>query len=853
MNSVKRLYSQFRPKNYQIEINPNIDNKDFTGKVRITGFKVGPTSSRITFHQINLRITKAKVISRSKTGDNELKIKRINYQHKSDELRLHFDTKIRSGEYLIELDFRGKITDELSGMYISTNKIGNKTEKIITTQFESHAAREVFPCIDEPEAKATFDLSIIHKPGNSAISNTPIKSETKKPENEMITEFETTPIMSTYLLAFVIGNLEFKQGETKNGIVVRAYATADKIDYVDFSLEVAIKCLDFYNEYFDIPYPLEKCDLIALPDFSSGAMENWGCITFREHAMLVDPKRSALPNKQFVATCVAHELAHQWFGNLVTMKWWTDLWLNEGFATWMEYFTINNIYPDWNVWTQFLVDEQQVALSSDSLENTHPIEVKINHPDEIRTIFDNISYAKGASIINMLHSYVGADNFRQGLQDYLKKYSYKNTDTKDLWNAISQASGISIAKFMSAWTTQSGYPIVSAEVDPDKLSLNQKRFTYLPNKADEKDLWPIPILSNTNDQSLTELFEKSNQQFSGKFDVIKLNNNQAGFYRTVYGANNLSKLGNLVKDNKLQVADRLGLLSDLVESSKANLTDITEVLNFLENYQNETSYAVWDIIASTLGSIRAIICDEPLREKIKPLIKDLISTEIKRLGIKEKTDEDYFDTLLRPIILSLAASTDDEKTVEFCKQQFKLMVDSPSTNSVNPDFKGFILSTVARVGGRDEYNQMIKMHNDSNLSEEKTTLIAGITSFKKPELIDENLKFIKTDEVRSQDIIYWVAYSFGNRLSKDKTWTWLKENWKWLENTLGNDLSYFRMPIFAARAYSDNKFIKQYKEFFEPLITPSFERSYKQGLEIINIQSSWKEKSYDHLKAYLSK
>jgi aminopeptidase N len=851
MNSVKRLYSQFRPKNYQIEIKPNIEKKDFTGKVIISGLKVGPTSSRITFHQINLRITKSKVTYKSKTGENELKIKRINYQQKSDELRLHFDSKIRSGEYFIELEFKGKITDELSGMYISTNKINNKTKKIITTQFESHAAREVFPCIDEPEAKATFDLSIIHDLELTAISNTPIKTETKLSEIDTKTIFKTTPIMSTYLLAFIVGELKFKQAKTKNGTIVRSYATADKVDYLDFSLEVATKCLDFYNHYFDIPYPLDKCDLIALPDFSAGAMENWGCVTFREQAMLIDPKRSTLYNKQYVATVVAHELAHQWFGNLVTMKWWSDLWLNEGFASWMEYFAINSLYPEWNLWTQFLVDEQQVAFSLDSLENTHPIEVKIKHPDEIRTIFDNISYSKGASVIHMLHSFVGPDKFRQGLQNYLKKYSYRNTDTKDLWNSITEASGVSVNSFMSAWTTQSGYPILKTEITPKKLTLSQRRFSYLPDKDSEKNIWPIPILASNNNQYLVDILDKPSQSFNGKFDVIKLNSSQTGFYRTIYDTENLSNLGELIKNGKLEVADRLGLLSDLAESSKANLTDITKVLNFIENYQNETNYAVWDVISLTLGSIKSVICDEPLRELMKPIVKDLVSTEIKRLGFVAQKDEDHFDRLLRPIILGLAASTDDTQIIEFCKQQFKLMTEKSTESSVNPDFKGFILSTIARIGGKNEYQQMLKMHNETNLSEEKTTLIGSLTSFRQPELIEENLKFMKSKNVRSQDISYWIAYSFGNRFAKDKTWEWLKQNWKWLEQILGNDLSYFRMPIYAARAYSDDKFIKKYKDFFEPLITPSFNRSYKQGLEIINIQSSWRKNSIDQLKSYL--
>ncbi len=848
MNSVKRLYGQFRPTNYKIEINPNIKTDTFTGKVVISGTKVGPSSSRITLHQLDLRITNSNVILHTKTENKVINISRINYHPKFNELRIHFDSKIRSGKYTLELEFKGKISKDLSGMYISQNKIGNSVKKIITTQFESHSAREVFPCIDEPEAKATFDLTIIHPSDKTVLSNTQVVKNSQLSKTETKTTFATTPIMSTYLLAFIIGDLEYRESKTKNGTVVRSYATGDKIDYVDFSLEVAVKCIDFYNDYFDIPYPIDKCDLIALPDFASGAMENWGCITFREQAMLVDPKRTSLASKQYIATVIAHELSHQWFGNLVTMKWWTDLWLNEGFATWMEYFAIDHLFPDWGLWIQFIVDEQQVAFNLDSLENTHPIEVRVNHPDEIRTIFDSISYSKGASAIHMLHEFVGADSFRLGLQNYLKKYSYKNTDTNDLWNAIGTAANKPVAEFMSAWTSQKGYPIIECKTSESRVELSQKRFSY---KADDSidELWPVALISKN--PYLPEILDRKARSYRGKFDVIKLNNGQTGFYRVIYDDKNLQKLGRLIQSKKMKDVDRLGILSDLLETSKANITDITIVLKFLEFYDEETSYAVWDVISQIIGNVRHTICDEPLREKIKPYIKDLISNEMNRLGIKPIKDEDHFDTLLRPIILALAASLDDRLVVDFCNEQFKLMASKKSIKNVNPDFKSFILYTVARLGGVEEYDQMVKMHNESNLSEERMTLTAAIASFKQPELIDKTLRFISSEHVRSQDIAHWIAYSFGNRFARDKTWKWLQQNWKWLEDTMGTDLSFFRMPLFAARAFTDERFITKYRNFFEPILTPSFDRSYKQGLEIINIQSSWKKNSFDNLKKFI--
>ncbi len=360
--SVKQLYDQFKPKHYLLSIQPDKLKKTFKGKVTIEGIKVGPTSQRIVFHQSSLKVTKATLSYNDKKTTYDIKVTSINTHEKLQELRLHTADKLRPGKYTIELSFNGKITRQMNGIYPCFYKEGKKDKELIATQFESHHAREVFPCIDEPAAKATFEL-ILHTPKEDVvIGNTKVATEVVQ-NNMKTTTFETTPKMSTYLLAFVTGDLKFKEAKTKQGVTVRTYATSDKIEHVDFALEMAVKCLDFYNSYFGIDYPLEKCDLIALPDFAAGAMENWGCITFREQALLVDTKNTSLANKQYVALVVAHELAHQWFGNLVTMRWWTDLWLNEGFASWMEYLAIDKIFPEWQLWIQFAVDEQHQALA----------------------------------------------------------------------------------------------------------------------------------------------------------------------------------------------------------------------------------------------------------------------------------------------------------------------------------------------------------------------------------------------------------------------------------------------------------------------------------------------------------
>jgi aminopeptidase N len=845
--SVKQLYNQFRPKDYILSLEPNETAKTFKGSVVIEGLKIGPTTQRLVFHQSDLKVTKAKITFHDKKASTEIPVSRINQQNKLQEVRLHTDEKLRSGRYTVELSFTGKITRSMSGIYPCFYEIDKKTKELLATQFESHHAREVFPCVDEPSAKATFNLTLTTPKKETVLSNTPIASESVI-KDKKTTVFETTPKMSTYLLAFVTGDVKYKEARTKKGVAIRAYATPDKLEFVDFALDVAVKCLDFYSEYFGIDYPLEKCDLIALPDFAAGAMENWGLITFREQALLVDVQKTSLATKQHVALVVAHELAHQWFGNLVTMRWWTDLWLNEGFASWMEYFAIDHIFPEWQLWIQFAVDEQLQALALDALENTHPIEVAIKHPDEIRSIFDTISYSKGASVINMLHQFVGAENFKMGLRYYLEKHSYSNTDTIDLWKALEEVSKKPVKSFMHKWTTSSGFPIVKVDVSDKSISLAQERFFINPkHKTSDSTVWPIALFpsnsaveSNFNEKHATQKVVDQN---------LKINNGQMGFYRTAYNPTHLEKLGELIRRGKIKPIDRLGILSDVFETAKASKFDTAEALHFLSFFSNEDDFVVWDIIASSLGSLRMVMDDEDLRESMKPYMRELVALQLKRLGLKRLKGDSHFDRLLRPIIVSMAALADEPKVVKYCLDLFK-SIDKGDSGVIDPDLKGCVFGTVARLGAKKEYEELLKLHNESTNSEERNTLVGALTSFKQPELIERSLKLITSADVRLQDVPFWIAFSFMNRYAKKQTWDWLKKNWDWLEKNLGTDLSFYRMPIYAARTFSKESFIKEYKDFFKPLITPAMTRTYKQGLEIMEFQSAWRDRSLKEVKTF---
>lgn len=847
---VRRLYEQFQPENYKLQLDVDQEAMTFAGTVVIHGRKTGRPSERLAFHQKGLKITKASITKHDKKGDKPLKVARINNQNGFDEVRLHAAEMVYPGEYTVTMEFEGAVTKPMHGIYPCFFNQGGIDKKLIATQFESHHAREAFPCIDEPEAKATFDLTLTSPAGTTVIANTPIKRQSTKGQQQL-TSFETTPRMSTYLLAFVFGELEYLEATTKDGVLVRAYATPDNVQYTKFALDCAVKTLEFYNEYFDTPYPLAKCDFIALPDFAAGAMENWGCITFREQALLVDPQNTSLHLKQYVANVVAHELTHQWFGNLVTMRWWTDLWLNESFASWMSWLAVDHLFPDWQVWTQFIVEEQSLALKLDALEHTHPIEVEVRHPDEIRTIFDAISYEKGASVLLMLHDYLDATAFRDGLRLYLKRHAYGNTDTVDLWEALEEVSGKPVKQFMNAWTSQSGYPIVKATITGDKPELKQERFYLNPSAEKVAASWPIPLLA-TEPLDIDTLSRETHTIDKTKLKALSgdfvLNHQRTSFFRAIYDTGHLAKLAKSVETGRLGDLDRLGLLSDTFEAAKAGYAPTVDALKLLEAYINEDSTVVWDIIAGSIGSLRVVMDDDAVRAGLKPLVRRLSAKQLKRLGWQESKSDSHFDKLLRPTILGLASYSEEPGVIKEALRQFEAM---KQPEDVHPDLRGVVYGTAARHGDKAEFDKMLALHNSSPSSEERVTLAGAMTGFEQPELIKRALTLITSKEVRLQDAPYWIAYSFMNRHARLLTWQWLGSNWDWLSDNLGKDLSFFRLPTYAGRSFSDTKFLPEFTAFFDSRMSPAFERPVKQAVETIQWQAAWRRRDMAAIKKYL--
>jgi puromycin-sensitive aminopeptidase len=832
MTDVVRLQRFFEPARYELALKPNKKTMTFSGQVKISGHIVN-NQTLLRLHSKDLNIT-AVSINRQPA--------RFKLKKADDELHIFLPTTCQVGDIIINIRFKAAITTPLHGLYPCTSAKG---EVFLVTQLESHHAREIFPCIDEPAAKAVFGLTITAPQNEVVIANTePLLSQVSG--KLATTRFKDTPPMSTYLLAFVIGNFRCRQIKTKDGVLIRAWASVDQFKHIDFSLSIAKKSLEFFNSYLKVPYPLNKLDLVALPDFAAGAMENWGLMTFRESCMLVDKQNTSLDAKQYVASVVAHEIAHQWFGDLVTMRWWNDLWLNEGFASWVEHLAVDHMFPDWHMWTQFLLAEQLPALRLDALKNTHAIEVNVPHPSEIRSIFDTISYAKGACMIHMLHEYLGDDFFRAGLQNYLKKYAYSTSTTDDLWESLELTSGLEVKKFMSAWTSQPGFPLLEVKLNKTGLHIKQNRFCADKTTGD-KAVWPVPLLAPELPEKILET-SKILLKKPKNINTFKLNVNQSGFYITRYWPKQYNRLCKLVANNKLSENDSLCLIADMLALTKIGKLPLLRLVKILTGYRQINSMPVWDSIAIALGDIRRVMGPE-VRKVIKPMVDYLTSYQLSRLGWKEIPKESYFDKLLRPTILALADSADNEAVVAEAKKRFD---KAKKADDIDKDLRCMVLISVSRRGDQKEFDKMLGMLRATNSAEDKMILADAITNFRQPALYNQALSLIRSDDVRIQNVIHWLINSLANPIARDRTWSWTKHNWQWLKENLADDISYPHIPVYVGRFYNDMNFLKEYREFFGKVTEPGLKRPIKQGVETIKLQAEWHKRDQASLLAWLT-
>jgi aminopeptidase 2 len=630
-------------------------------------------------------------------------------------IKVTFKETLKAGSKVtLTFKFTGVLNDKMVGFYRSSYKDKDgSTKYMATTQMEPTDARRAFPCFDEPALKAKFTITLIADKHFTCLSNMDVKSENevdgKYGNGKKAVTFHETPLMSTYLLAFIIGELNVIETNTFR-VPVRVYAPSNEnIEHGRFSLELAARTLKFYEDVFDSKFPLPKMDMIAIPDFSAGAMENWGLVTYRIVDLLLDDKTSGASKKQRVAEVVQHELAHQWFGNLVTMDFWDGLWLNEGFATWMSWYSCNAFYPDWKVWESYVVDNLQSALSLDSLRSSHPIEVPVFKADEINQIFDHISYSKGSCVLRMISKYLGEETFMEGVRRYLKKHAYGNTETSDLWAALSDASGKDVQKVMEIWTKKVGYPVISVTEEPEKSSIHVKQNRYLrTNDAtpeEDATLYPVFLGLRTKEgvDETIALYDRETSIKVPDLDFFKINADHSGIYRTAYSPKRLEKLGEAAKQGLLTTEDRAGMISDAGALSASGHQNTSGVLSLLKGFKTESEFIVWDEMLTRSGDIRSawMFESEEVKEALKKFRLDLVTQKVHEIGWEFSDSDGHVLQQFKGLLFSAAGIGGDEKVKAAAFDMFNKFKNG-DRSAIHPNLRSAVYSAVLNAGGSEE-------------------------------------------------------------------------------------------------------------------------------------------------------
>ena len=841
-----RLTNNVIPQKYEMRIKPDLEKFVFDGEETIYLSIKKPTKT-ISLHAKELSIQSADATSTSGT----VIAQKISFNDKLDTVTFTFKSNVPRGAVRLHIVFAGILNNNMHGFYRSSYESAGKTRYMATTQFESTDARRAFPCFDEPALKAVFEVTLVVPKESTAISNTMPNAIRAYDKDHKIVTFAPTPLMSTYLLAFIVGDFEFIQKKSKDGVLVRVFVTPGKKHQAKFALDCAEKTVTFFNKYFDIPYPLPVLDLIAIPDFSAGAMENWGAITYRESALLVDPENSSTMNKQWVALVIAHEIAHQWFGNLVTMEWWTHLWLNEGFASYIEYLAVDHVFPEWDIWTHFLYSDHGRALHADGLKNTHPIEVEVHHPEEIAAVFDSVSYSKGASIIRMLADYLGEKDFRDGLRFYLKKHSYSNTFTIDLWNALQKISGKPVGKIMANWTGKGGYPLVFVKENGAYFNLQQSRFFASPiSEKETRDptRWHVPVSFKSGSAKGHVLISARTAHIPKTTDTwFKLNINESGFYRTLYSQGLRDQLGHAVSSNQLQTRDRLGLIRDVMAIVETGRLSSTESLSFAQHYKGEQEYIVWSEMALGLGKIRSLIVREPFLRHYESFALDIFADITKKITWNTKP-KDHSQALLKVLVLGNLGRYGDEKTIVRAQKLFDSIKGAPGL--IPADLRGIVYEIVARYGGNAEYAKLLKMYKTTSLQEEKNRIGWALGFFRQESLLQKTLDLALSNHVRRQDSVRMISAVSVNPHGSDLAWTFIKSNWKvFLERYEGSrEISYLLEPLGSSASLNRAKDIES---FLRKNPAPGTERTVQQVLEHIRSNAAWLARDKEKLAAFL--
>ena len=819
--AVKRFYETFHPEHYDLYIDVDRKNKTITGTSTITGEAQEPT---VLINQKFMKISSVKADGKDVP---------FTVSDKDEAIKIELG---KAGKTTIAIAYSAPLTDTMMGIYPSYYELNGEKKQIIGTQFETTFARQAFPSVDEPEAKATFSLALKwdEQPGEIALANMP----EEKVENG-VHYFKETVRMSSYLIAFAFGDLQSKITETKDGVKVGVFATkAHKAKELDFALDIAKRAIEFYEEFYQTKYPLPHSWQLGLPDFSAGAMENWGLVTYRESALLLDPDNTSLEQKKYVATVVTHELAHQWFGDLVTMKWWDNLWLNESFANMMEYLSVDALEPDWHIWETFQTSEAPAALNRDATDGVQPVQMDINNPADIDSAFDAaIVYAKGSRMLVMVRALLGDDALRKGLKYYFDHHKFGNATGDDLWNALSTATDLDIAKIMHTWLKQPGYPVVSAKIDDNgHLILSQKQF-FIGEGKDVGRTWQIPLNANFDASKIMsekELDLGNYKDLRAKAGhALRLNVGNSSHFIVKYD-------DTLMKDimselNDLDPIAKLQLLQDLRLLAEGKQISYAEIVPLLVKFADSKSALVITALYTTAAKLRQFVDPgSDAEEDLKKFYDKLSAAQVARLGWMPKKGENDDDIQIRPYELSASIYAGNAESIKAAHKLYEENEDD--LNALNADVRPYVLiSEVKNFGSHNLMAKLIKEYQTTADAAYKADLRAAITKTIDPVEINKVISYFEnSDVIKPQDLRGWFAGILVNHKGEQAAWDWIREDWDWLDKTVGGDMEFATYVQVISRVFRTEARLKEFKEFFERKLNVQFlNREIKMDTKVI--------------------
>jgi puromycin-sensitive aminopeptidase len=843
-----KLPTHVRPDRYQIRLTPDLTAFTFAGEETVA-IQVTEPTTEIILNAAELQIHSVAVTApNGRTITGAIALDEIN-----ERALFTFPETLVPGAYHLRLTFTGILNDKLHGFYRSSYKDANGHEKVLaSTQFESTDARRAFPCWDEPAHKAVFQTTLVIPGQLTAISNTAIVRETPVPgtgTKEVV--FADTIKMSTYLVAFIVGEFEGTEPIYVGNAPLRVWAVPGKRHLAKFGQEAGVASLDFFSKYYNYPYPGDKLDLIAIPDFASGAMENLGAITFRETALLVDEQAAARSELERVADVVAHENAHMWFGDLVTMRWWNGLWLNEAFATFMEILAVDDYKPEWQRWTSFSVS-RAAAMTVDGLKSTRPIEFPVHRPEEAAGMFDVLTYQKGAAVLRMLEQYLGGEVFRAGINLYLQKHQFDNTETTDLWDAIEESSRQPARALMDTWVFQPGYPLLSVRTEGHDVVISQQIFRYLQDGSDLDRRWQVPIFLRAGTangvHTHTALLTGNEIRITlpAQPNWVVVNAGGHGCYRVRYSPDLLSRLTANLNDT-LSAVERFNLVNDTWAAAQAGLVPMTTYLDLLKLFREETDHNVWAIILAS-GHYLYHMLDAQQRPALQAFLRNLLTPLVQKLGWSPQAGENQLLSQLRGELIGALGTLGDDKTIQAeARTRFAQYKQNPA--SVDRNVVPALVSILAASGGAAEYEEFTANFKAAKTPQEETRYLFALAAFRPADLFERTLQLTLNGEVRTQNAPYLMRSILLNTEQRERAWAFLKANWDEMGRQYP-DNSIVRMCEGIASLVSA-ELEAEVNEFFASHPVKQGEKTMQQHLERLRVAVAAKQREAANLEAYL--